>query len=118
MFSVTTSRGTWTTPEWLSIDLLLVDLLDEWEAGLCPGCGDPMTSHAGKTYRDYASAAVTCPAVIAQDKAQVAAAKKAGNKDAKEDPSRSRFWVLGPRRFIHDYTAAVKAALTPEESNG
>lgn len=101
----------WVTPAWLDIDLLLLDLQRDYEATLCPGCGDPLESHAGKTYKDYGSAAVVCPAVIALDRAQVAQAKRDGNKDAKPDPARPRTWVHGTRAQMADYSAWVKQLL-------
>lgn len=113
--TVQTDLGTWTTPAWLDIDQLLLDLWHEWEDGLCPGCGDPLESHAGKTYRDYTSAVITCPAVIALDNAQVEAAKRDGHKDAKRDPSRARSWLMGPRGRIRETGAYIRELLTPKE---
>lgn len=113
--TVETSLGTWTTPAWLDIDQILLDLWREWEDSLCPGCGDPLESHAGKTYRDYRAADIVCPAVIALDKAQVEKAKKDGHKDAKPDPSRARSWLMGPRDRIHEHVQFVKALLTTKE---
>ena len=111
MLRVQSALGEWETPAWLTIDRLLVDLLHEYRDGLCPGCGEPLTSHAGKTYKDYSAAAVTCPALIAQDKAQTAQAKRDGRSDAKTDPERARSWVKGPRAQISGYVAWVRDQL-------
>lgn len=113
--TVPTDLGTWSTPAWLTTDLLLLDLWREYQDTLCPGCGDPVASHAGKTYHDYASAAFVCPAQISLDKAQTQQAKRDGLKDAKTNPERARTWVTGSRDFISRYTGAMKALLTPKE---
>lgn len=80
-------------PDWLGVDYALVALLDEWESGLCI-CGEPITSHEGKTSADYAAPFLTCPALVALDEEQAAQAKRDGHKDAKPDPSRARGWIV------------------------
>lgn len=112
--TVQTDLGTWRTPDWLDIDRLLVDLLREYEDGLCPGCGEPMTSHAGRTYKDYASIAVTCPALIALDRAQAEQARRDGNREASTSPERARTWLKGSRPAIRAYSDYMKALLRGE----
>lgn len=110
--TVATDLGQWHTPAWMDVDLLLLDLYREWEDGLCPGCGDPLASHAGRSYKDYSAAAVQCPAVIALDKAQAHQARRDGHRDARTDAGRARSWVVGARDWTREYSAWVKKQLT------
>ena len=73
--------GTQWTPE----DRAILDALDSYQATLCPGCGQPMSSHRGKSADDYTGAAITCPSLQALDRDQVAQARRDGHKDQQAD---------------------------------
>lgn len=93
-------------PEWLQYDYALLAMLEEWEAGLCPGCNEPRESHVGKTASDYAAAYITCPAAEAMEAEQVRQAKRDGIKDAKPDPSRARRWVAMTVAAMREWAAS------------
>ncbi|MDU5415583.1 MAG: hypothetical protein E6128_01650 [Cutibacterium avidum] len=88
--------GTQWTPE----DRAILDALDSYQATLCPGCGQPMSSHRGKSADDYTGAAITCPSLQALDRDQVAQARRDGHKDQQADPERARRWIHGERSQI------------------
>lgn len=92
-----------TGPRWTPEDRAVLDALDDYEATLCPGCGQPMSSHDGKTAADYTAAAITCPSLQALDRDQVAQARRDGHTDQKPDPERARRWIHGDRKHITEW---------------
>lgn len=114
--TVPTSYGTWRTPDWLTVDRLLVEAHRLWKAALCPGCGKPLASHAGKTAADYAAFTLTCPTILALDARQVEYAHSHGNPDAEPNPTRADTWLTGTHAEAADLVAGIRTLTTPREA--
>jgi hypothetical protein len=100
---VTVPSGTVAVPDWLLLDRLLVEAWKAWQDELCPLCGKHLSTHAGKTWRDYANPVkLECPLAEARERHNAEQARKEGRKDVSPDSSR---WTL----LVHDLRASLRS---------